>query len=298
MAFPDEPPGALESKVSMEAVPPVVLVHGSWHGSWCWSLVTEHLAGLGVPAVAVDMDGHGLHGPSPLSRWSRPFDPDAYATEPSAVATVTASSAAATLVDRLRRIGNGRPCVLVAHSMGGVVATAVAEQAPELVSELVYLSAYAPVSGKPTSDYFSLPEAGDTVLRLLIGDFAVTGALRLDTGDQERHQAVREAFYHDVDDATAAAAISLLTSDAPIGIPAETLTVTAQRYGTVPHTYLLCLRDKAFPVALQRRFIAEIDAVSARPTTVRELDSSHSPFLSRPPELAQAIASAHRATYS
>jgi hypothetical protein len=122
----------------------------------------------------------------------------------------------------------------------------------------------------------------------------VTGALRIDPGDPDRHGALQHTFYNDVDDTTATAAISLLTSDGPIGIPAETLTVTAERYGTVPHTYLICLRDNAFPVALQRGFVAEIDAVSDRPTTVRELETSHSPFLSRPAELAQAIASAHR----
>lgn len=277
----------------MNSVSPVVLVHGSWHGSWCWSFVTDHLAGLGIPAVAVDVDGHGLKGPSPLARWSRPFDPATFAAEPSPVATVTASSAAATLIGQLRRIG--QPCVLVAHSMGGVVATAVAEQAPELVSELVYVAAYAPVSGRPTSDYFSLPESGHAVLDLLVGDFAATGALRIDPGDPERHSALREVFYHDVDDATAAAAIALLTSDGPVGIPGETLTVTRERYGSVPHTYVVCREDHAFPVALQRRFITEIDAVSAAPTTVREIDTSHSPFLSRPAELAQTIVAAHPA---
>ncbi|MBP2326503.1 pimeloyl-ACP methyl ester carboxylesterase [Kibdelosporangium banguiense] len=279
----------------MRSVPPVVLVHGSWHGSWCWSPVTEHLAGLGVPAVAVDMDGHGLKGPSPRSRWSRPFDPAVFVAEPSPVAAVTTSSAAATLIDQLRRIGNGRPCVLVAHSMGGAVATMVAEKAPELVSELVYLSAFAPVSGKPVAYYFGLPEnAGQPVSALLVGDPAVSGALRLDTGDADRHRAIRDVFYNDVDDATAAAAISLLTPDGPVGIPGETFTVTAERYGAVPHTYLVCLQDKAFPVALQRRFITEIDAVSAKPTTVLELDTSHSPFLSQPAELARVIASVHR----
>jgi len=244
-----------------------------------------------VPAVAVDLDGHGLNGPSPQARWGRPFDPAAFATEPSPVAAVTASSAAATLVDQLRRIGNGRPCVLVAHSMSGVVATAAAEQAPELVSELVYLSAFAPVSGKPVTFYLALPElAGAPVAGLLTGDPAGTGALRIDTGDPERHSAIRDAFYHDVDDVTAAAAISLLTPDGPAAIAAETVTVTPQRYGTIPHTYVVCLSDKAFPVAMQRRFVTEIDAVSVKPTTVVELDTSHSPFLSRPAELAQAIA--------
>jgi len=278
----------------MDSVPPVVLVHGSWHGSWCWSLVTEHLAGLGVPAVAVDLDGHGLKGPSPAARWRRPFDPAAYATEPSPVAGVTVSSVAASLIGQLRRIGNGRPCVLVAHSMGGAVATAVAEQAPELVSELVYLSAYAPVSGRPVSYYFGLPEAGHAVIDLLVADPAVVGAFRMDTGDPERQRAIQDVFYHDVDPAIAAAATALLTPDGPAAIAGETVTVTAERYGSVPHTYVVCLQDKAFPVALQRRFVSEIDAVSAEPTTVRELDTSHSPFLSRPAELAEAIAAAHR----
>src|SRR5947209_8386763 len=132
---------------------PVVLVHGMWHGSWCWSLVTEQLAGRGIPAVAVDLDGHGLKQRSPRSRWTRPFDPRAYAAEPSTVAGLTVDAVAETLTAQLKRIGGGGPCVLVAHSMGGVAASAVAERNPELVAELVYLSAFAPVSGQPAAYY-------------------------------------------------------------------------------------------------------------------------------------------------
>ncbi|MYU10192.1 alpha/beta fold hydrolase [Streptomyces sp. SID8361] len=137
---------------------PVVLVHGFWHGSWCWNPVAEQLAGRGIPSVAVDLDGHGLRGPAPRTRWARPFDAEAFATEPSPVRTVTASSAAASLADRIRTIGAGRPCLVVAHSMGGVVATALAELAPELVGGLVYVSALAPVSGVPAAFYSTCPE--------------------------------------------------------------------------------------------------------------------------------------------
>ena len=62
--------------------------------------------------------------------------------------------------------------------------------------------------------------------------------------------------------------------------------VTDGRHGAVPHTYVTCTRDNTVPIALQRRFITEIDAVSQAPTTVVELDSSHSPFLSQPAALA------------
>ena len=273
----------------------VTLVHGFWHGSWCWSLVTEQLAGRGVQSVAVDMDGHGLKSGSPRSRWGRPFDPAAFAVEPSPVAGVTASSAAETLVGQLKVIGGGEPCVVVAHSMGGAVATAAAELAPELFAHLVYVAAFAPVSGLPAGAYIGSPEdEGSMVPRLLGADPAVTGALRIDTGDLGSHAAIREAFYGDVDEATATAAITLLGPDAPIGIPAEAFTVTDGRYGAIPHTYVTCTRDNTVPIALQRRFITEIDAVSQEPTTVVELDSSHSPFLSQPAALAAAIAEASR----
>src|SRR5262249_17799178 len=125
----------------MQGATPVVLVHGFWHGSWCWSLVSEELASRGVAAVAVDLDGHGLKGRTPRSRWRGPFDPDAFAAEPSPVAGITASSAAASLVEQVRRIGGGRPCPVAAHSMGGTVATAAAEQAPEPFAELMYVAA-------------------------------------------------------------------------------------------------------------------------------------------------------------
>lgn len=272
---------------------PVVLLHGSWHGSWCWNPVAEQLAARRTPSVAVDIDGHGLRNRAPRAYGARPFDATAFAAEPSPVAHVTASSAAADLADRIRTIGAGRPCLLVAHSMGGTVATAVAELAPELVGALVYVSAYAPVSGIPAGAYNTFPEMlGSHVPPLIVGDPARIGALRVDPRDPDRRAEIKEAFYNDVDALTADAAIALLSPDAPLGILSEALTVTERRYGSIPHGYVVCTRDNSIPPAMQRRFVKEIDAVSLSPTTVTELDTSHSPFLSRPAALAETIAAA------
>ena len=36
-----------------------VLVHGAWHGAWCWAAVKRQLQILGDQAFAVDLPGHG-----------------------------------------------------------------------------------------------------------------------------------------------------------------------------------------------------------------------------------------------
>ncbi len=38
----------------------VVLVHGAWHGAWCWDAVTEQLDTRGIPNVAIDLPGPDL----------------------------------------------------------------------------------------------------------------------------------------------------------------------------------------------------------------------------------------------
>jgi hypothetical protein len=60
----------------------------------------------------------------------------------------------------------------------------------------------------------------------------------------------------------------------------------------IPRYYVSCLRDRAIPIALQRRMIRE--AVCA---DVVELDTDHTPHLSKTAELAEALEqfAAHRA---
>lgn len=271
----------------------VILLNGFWHGSWCWSLVTAQLAARGIPSVAVDAQGQGLKSRSPAARWSRPFDPDAFADEPSGVSSVTASTAAATLIEQIRVIGAGEPCVVVAHSMFGSVATLAAEREPSLFSHLIYVAAFATPSGLAAGEYMALQEnEGEMGSALLRGNPFALRASRLDLGDSQLHAALREAFYADVDEDTANAAISLLNTDAPLGVAVEAFTVTSERYGSIPHTYVVCTQDNMIRPALQRRLVREIDAISSQATKVVELDSSHSPFLSQPAALADAIASA------
>ncbi|PRX02937.1 UNVERIFIED_ORG: pimeloyl-ACP methyl ester carboxylesterase [Actinomadura viridilutea] len=272
---------------------PFVLLHGFWHGSWCWASVTAELAARGRVATAVDMAGHGLNARRPTAASARPFDEAAFAAAPSPVAGVSLDDAADLLTAQLKRLG--RPCVLVAHSMGGNVATRVAEQAPDLVAHLVYVTAFMPSSGTPAGAYITEPEnAGELVSAAVRTDPDVVGALRLDVAspDPAYRAKLREAFYNDIAPDVADAAMALLSPDGPIGIVKGSTDLTPEGWGSVPRTYVMCMRDNAIRPRLQERFITEADAAFPdNPTKVVRLDASHSPFLSQPERLAEILAS-------
>jgi Alpha/beta hydrolase family len=74
------------------------------------------------------------------------------------------------------------------------------------------------------------------------------------------------------------------------GLLAGATTLTADGWGSVPRSYVVCTRDRAIQPAMQRKFIELADAAfPGNPTTVHTLDSSHSPFLSMPGRLADII---------
>jgi pimeloyl-ACP methyl ester carboxylesterase len=271
---------------------PVLLLHGYWHGAWCWSEVLAQLTAAGARALAVDMAGHGLRARRPASLTARPFDPAALATEPSE-ARVSLEEAAELFIAQARALGGGAPVTAVAHSMGGNVLTRAVQEAPGLFARAVYVTAFMPASGIPAAAYIFAPEnEGDLAGASLVADPAVIGALRLDTTspDPAYRQQLREAFFGDVPADVADAAIGLLTPDAPAGIAAGATTLSADGWGSVPHTYVICAQDRALQPPMQRKFIELADtAFPGNPTTVHTLDSSHSPFLSMPDQLAGII---------
>jgi pimeloyl-ACP methyl ester carboxylesterase len=276
------------------SAPPIVLLHGFYHGSWAWAEVCAELAARGRASVAVDMAAHGLYAVPPQASRLRPFDPGVYATEPSPVAGVGLDTAADLLIDQLRRAGGGQAVSVVAHSMGGAVLTRAAQREPGLVAHMLYLSGYMPASKTPCLAYPALPEGRDNrFMELLVGDPAAIGALRVDpvSPDPAVQACIREAFYGDVEEHKAAAATALLSCDAPLAMVTDSTELTDQGWGSVPRTYVMCSQDRTVPLPLQKLFVTQADtAFPANPTRVFELATAHSAFLSAPEELADVIA--------
>ena len=105
-----------------------VLVHGAWHGGWCWSRVAPLLRGAGYPVFAPTLTGLGerLHLLTPQ------VDLDTHVRD----------------ITSLLDYEDLHNVILVGHSYGGMVISGVAETAGTRLAQLVYLDAFLPEDGK------------------------------------------------------------------------------------------------------------------------------------------------------
>jgi pimeloyl-ACP methyl ester carboxylesterase len=113
-----------------------VLVHGAWHGGWCWDRVAPFLRDA----------GHDVHAPTLTGLSER-----AHLLSP-AVGLDTHAEDVVRLLDTL----DLRDVVLVGHSYAGQIVTAVADRRPERIGRRVYLDAFVGSDGEAARDL--LPE--------------------------------------------------------------------------------------------------------------------------------------------
>ena len=100
-----------------------VLVHGAWHGAWCWAGVMSELSRLGHQAYAVDLPGR-LGNPRPHAEINRHVWVDA-------------------VVEFIERRGLSN-VVLAGHSLGGITITGVALKIPKRLKRCIYVTALVP----------------------------------------------------------------------------------------------------------------------------------------------------------
>jgi pimeloyl-ACP methyl ester carboxylesterase len=230
-----------------------VLVHGAWHGSWCWRHVVPLLRARGHTVLAPDLPGHG-DDPAPAHAQTL----DTYAQRISE--TVGACDG---------------DVVLAGHSLGGLVISAVAESRPERLRRLVYVTAF-------------LPRDGDSLVRICSVDpDNPLSAASVRTPDQKcvtvQPERLREIFYADCPAEDVAFAKTRLGPE-PLAVMFQAVHVTPARFGRVPRAYIHCSRDVALPLFVQEQMVA----ASPCPT-VLTLPTGHSPFFAAPEQLAMQL---------
>src|SRR6185369_9218950 len=240
-------------RVSIRAMSTFILVHGSWHGAWCWYKVVSRLEKQGHTVIAPDLPSLGRDR-TPVNR----------------VSLATWRRHVCEIVDNV-----AGPVVLVGHSRGGIVISEVAEHRPERIQTLVYLCAFLLRDGECLVDVASSDEASLVAPNMVMSEDKTSSVVR--------SEVLRDAFYGECSEEDFALARLCLQPEptVPLVIP---LKLSAEKFGKVPRVYIECLRDRAMPIGLQRRMQANWPC-----QRVLEIDTDHSPFFSRPDELTALL---------
>ena len=271
-----------------------VFIHGAWHNSGTWSELKPRLEKEGHVFNAVDLPGAGPHAFQPDSLTRRPFDRDAFATEPSPNADITQRMRTDAVIDVVRKTNSltGGKAVLVGHSLGGLTVSNVAEEIPDEVGAAVYLTAMLLPHGMPARAMSKQESMADEMIPpLLCASPRVVGALRLNTRseDPDYRARMKECFYGDVDQETFDRLIKSLHCDEPAQVTGEPSPITAGNFGSVPRHYIECTEDRAIPIEGQRFMVEAVDNALGSKTSIYTLHTSHSPFASKPDELSEIL---------
>ena len=227
-----------------------LLIHGAWHGAWCWERLTPLLQQAGHRVVAPDLPSHG----EDATPWWR----------------ATLGGYARRVREAARRSGP-EPVIAVGHSMGGLVVTQAAADEPALFAGLVYVCGFAPVRGESLRSL----GASDPSTRVPQATRLGLGALAV------RPERAAETFYNRCDRADADAAAARLCPT-PL-LPLLQRVRRPVELG-LPLTYVECTEDRAISLELQRRMHRRLPMAR-----VATLETDHSPLLSAPDALAREL---------
>lgn len=230
-----------------------LMIHGSWHGGWCFDRLRGAIEAAGHAMIAPDLPGMGGDARSLAAATL-----DAWADFTIAQAHLLAG-----------------PVILCGHSRGGIVISQAAQRDPSAFASLIYIAAMLAPAGRSFRDV--LGEAGDAPFSAGLSPVANGLGVVLSPGS------AIPAFYNccTPEDQQSCAARLVAEPVRPLSTP---VAVTHDRFGTVPRHYIECAHDRTIPLDVQRAMQAVSPCES-----VTTLESDHSPFICMPDALAAVM---------
>ena len=170
------------------------------------------------------------------------------------------------------------PVILVGHSMGGIVISQVAEERPEKIQTLVYLSAFLVQNGESLFQLASIDTDSLVFPNLILSEEQGYSTFKEETP-------FKEILGADCSDEDIEWAKSLLVPE-PLAPSATPIHITGENYDRVPRVYIESLRDRAISPSIQKKMYSALPCQK-----VISMETSHASFLSAPEELVKFLLS-------
>ena len=170
------------------------------------------------------------------------------------------------------------PVILVGHSMGGIVISQVAEERPEKIQTLVYLSAFLVQNGESLFQLASIDTDSLVFPNLILNEEQGYSTFK-------EEAPFKEMLGADCSDEDIEWAKSLLVPE-PLAPSVTPIHITEENYGRVPRVYIETLRDRAVSPSLQKKMYTALPCQK-----IISMETSHASFLSAPEELVRHMTS-------
>ena len=241
------------ASIAKAASPPpgktFVLVHGAWHGGWCWRPVADLLEGQGHKVFTPTLSGLG--------------ERSHLLTRDVNVSTHVVDVANVIVWENLQDV------VLVGHSYGGLAISGVADKMADRISSIIFLDAF-------------LPEDGDSLLEKSSPAFKSAIEAALVRRDLSFKAPPASAF--GVQEEKDRAWVDSKTTPQPIGTYAEKLRVIGGREKIAKKTYI---RAKGYASPTFDANVAKLKDKTG--WKLVELQAGHDVMVIAPKELAKLL---------
>ena len=231
-----------------------ILLHGAWEESRMWDDVSPILQQNGHTVTAIDLPGHGAN------------------KHPNSL--VTTSSYIQAVVDVIKQLDH--QIILVGHSMNGALISHVAEQIPEKIERLIYVTAFLLKDGGSVLEAMQSDADGEVLPEIVFSDDQAYATLP--------EAALRRIGFHDIEESAIKRFFPLMAEWQATEPFMAKVVLSDKKFGSVPKTYIRTGMDKMVSPALQDTMIGNWEVES-----VLDLESGHFPAFSVPEKLAELM---------
>ena len=235
-----------------------VLIHGAWHGGWCWRKVESQLRQSGARVYAPSLTGMGER-----SHLTRHIDPAAIDL-----------NLHIQDVNELMESEGLEEVILVGHAYAGMVITGVAEVCPQRLAHLVYVNGVVPRDGEAMVDQLDAVRGPEFTARVRMAIESHEDFLPPPTTAEEIR---RRWAIADPDDQSWVLPRLCPQSVASFGQPVRVGSSDAQE---IPRTFILSSESGFDPVAERAR---------QSDWGLYQLDTGHDPMITKPGEVAEIL---------